>query len=933
MGRIARWISLALFVIATVSLNLLAAEPPAVNLLRLASVKVEDSSLGPSEAADLTRLTDGNPSTVATLTASEAAPFSVVYGFGGATVSADQLSVSLSSGGKTASTTKVDVLVSTLSAHAGFQSVRSDLLQPSDAEQTFSFSPVGARWIMLRLTPSKGQKQIVLAEIALRGHEGPPVSHYRFKESPAKAFDVLRRLQKLTTLNASISDDEAALFSDARDGKLHKWTFAEAALLASGVTRADQRRHYLDQLAEIEKEALAKVQAAKSPFEKSEGLLRYLHAGPMKKGYVSHQTDVATILDNGTFNCVSSATLYNIIARRLDLDARGVEVPNHAFSIVYDGADHADVETTTAGGFNPARDQAAQEQFTKLTGFAYIPDNNRDQRREVGEIGLIAIAYYNHGVELTDKKRYHEALLAYFRSMSLDSEFDSAVKNALSVLAIWSVELSQQKKFDQAIDVLSTGLELAPKDVTLVNNHRAVWSQWADSLIRARKTDEALVVLDRAAKALPDGPFQRMRAWVFIQPGEELANAGHWEEAIALAEPGLKQLTGEPRKELDEWGQGLYHRWANDAIGKKDFEKAVAVLQKGLDARPGDPKLTHNLAYSIQEWSSDVYQKQGIEKSELVAASMMKRYLNSEEISSVAKFHLQHSLRDLADKGRYEQALAAADRSREWLRDSQFDSELVHMIYDEWANSRQKQQDWKGATGVYAQALKRFPNDAHLKNNQAATWDRWADSYRQTNNWEGMLDVYEKAWGVVSEKQRIEQNIAYCVQEGAQAAAERKGPAEFQVFLKKQLARFKDIRQVSEIAENQVRRLVDNLASREKYDEALAAVDAGADLLGDPKRKADLADVLYDRWAERLSGKKDWQGAVDVYDKGLKRFPGDSHLEQNAKATWHQWANGLSEAKDWPSAIRVYQRALERFPTNSVFKQNLEYCRQQAGSK
>jgi tetratricopeptide (TPR) repeat protein len=932
MSRITRWLSLGSLAIIAASLNLFAAEAPAVNLFGLPSVKVEDSSLGPSEAADLTRLTDGNRSTMTTLTASEAAPFSVIYGFGGATVSPDQLSVFLPSGGKSASATKVDLLVSTLSAHAGFQSVRSDLLKPSDAEHTFAFQPVAARWIMLRLTPSKEQKQIVVAEIALRGHEGPPVSHYHFKESPAKAFDVLRRLQKLTALNVSIGEDEASLFSDAREGKLHKWTFGEAALLASGVTRADERRRYLDQLAEIEKEARAKIEAAKSPFEKGEALLRYLHAGPMKKGYVSRQTDVAAILDTGTYNCVSSATLYNVVARQLGLEARGVEVPNHAFSIVYDGTDHADVETTTAGGFNPARDQAAQEQFTKLTGFAYIPDSSRDQRREVNEVGLIAITYYNHGVELTEKKRYHEALLAYFCSMSLDSEFDSAVKNALSVLANWSVELSRQKKFDEAIQVLSTGLDLAPHDATLVNNHQAVWSEWADSLIRAHQTTEALSVLDRATKVLPNGPFQRMRAWVFIQPGEEFAKAERWEAALAVVEPGLKQLDGEPRKELDEWGQGLYHRWANAAIAKKDFDKAVGVLEKGLAARPADPKLTQNLAYSIQEWAADVYKKEGIAKSELVVASMVKRYPNSEEIGSVAKSHLQRSLRDLADQGRYEEALAAANRAREWLRDSQVSGELVHVIYDEWASARQKHQDWKGAADVYAQALARFPNDAHLKNNQAATWDSWADSQRRSNDWDGTLDIYEKAWKVLGDKQRIEQNIAYCVQEGAQAAS-RKGPAESKAFLKKQLARFKNIESLHAVVENHVRRLVDDLVSHEKYDEALSTIDGAGDLLGDPRRTTDLADLLYDRWAQRLSAKKDWQGAVDVYDKGLKRFPGAAHLEQNAVATWYQWANGLSEAKDWRAAIGVYERGLKRFPTNSVLKNNLEYCRQQAQSK
>jgi tetratricopeptide (TPR) repeat protein len=151
--------------------------------------------------------------------------------------------------------------------------------------------------------------------------------------------------------------------------------------------------------------------------------------------------------------------------------------------------------------------------------------------------------------------------------------------------------------------------------------------------------------------------------------------------------------------------------------------------------------------------------------------------------------------------------------------------------------------------------------------------------------------------------------------------------------LKKELARFKSIDQVQGVAANHLRRLVGDLATHEKYDDALAIIDRSADLLGDSRQKAELADVLYDRWADRLSNKKDWAEAVDVYDKGLKRFPGDAHLEQNAVALWYKWANGYSNAKDWQNAIRVYEQAAKRFPNNSVLKNNLEYCRQQSGAK
>ena len=203
----------------------------------------------------------------------------------------------------------------------------------------------------------------------------------------------------------------------------------------------------------------------------------------MAKGYVAAQTDLSGILDiTGTFNCVSSATIYNVLGRPAWSSICG---PSRSqitlFSILYDGTNHADYRgPPTASGFNPARDRAAQEDFEKKTGF---PLHSRQQpatsAREIGEAGLVAITYYNHGVTLIREKRYHEALLAYFRAMSLDQEFNSAVKNALASLGNWSRDLAAEGKFEEAVNVLGTGVELAPKDATLVHNRKVVWGDWA----------------------------------------------------------------------------------------------------------------------------------------------------------------------------------------------------------------------------------------------------------------------------------------------------------------------------------------------------------------------------------------------------------------------------------------------------------------------
>ena len=49
------------------------------------------------------------------------------------------------------------------------------------------------------------------------------------------------------------------------------------------------------------------------------------------------------MLDTGTFNCVSSATLFNIVCRRLGIEVGAVSQPGHVFSRI----PGYDVQTTS----------------------------------------------------------------------------------------------------------------------------------------------------------------------------------------------------------------------------------------------------------------------------------------------------------------------------------------------------------------------------------------------------------------------------------------------------------------------------------------------------------------------------------------------------------------------------------------------------------
>jgi tetratricopeptide (TPR) repeat protein len=319
---------------------------------------------------------------------------------------------------------------------------------------------------------------------------------YPFAVAPDKTFDVLAGLDAVSGQKSAPTADEAALFADAADGKLDQFSFADACLIASGVTDPAGRKKYLARLDQIEADARKALAGAATPAEQGERLLKFLHAGPMAKGYKGHQTDLHTVLDTGTFNCVSSAALYNVIGRRLGLDLRAVEIPQHVFAVLYDGDKRIDVETTNKAGFDPSDKGPSAKKVTKA-------ERHSGKRREIGEAGLAAVIAYNHGVTLAKEKRFHEATLANVRALALDPANPSAAQNAVADLTNWSLALSKAGKHGDALEVLKCGSRLDPKDGKFKNNTRAVYDAWAKTHMKDKDWAGAIKVYEGGLKDLP----------------------------------------------------------------------------------------------------------------------------------------------------------------------------------------------------------------------------------------------------------------------------------------------------------------------------------------------------------------------------------------------------------------------------------------------
>jgi tetratricopeptide (TPR) repeat protein len=339
---------------------------------------------------------------------------------------------------------------------------------------------------------------------------------------------------------------------------------------------------------------------------------------------------------------------------------------------------------------------------------------------------------------------------------------------------------------------------------------------------------------------------------------------------------------------LRQWRAGLYLRWGNDLTVKGHFEAAVDALDKGQRTEPKDKHLVNNLIYTIQEWAWKTYTKEGPESAKTIVARMQKRFPDLAGLPELAKNHAHRVVDDLSKAGKFQDALAAIDQHKDLIRDDADIKNLALVVYDSWAGKLSQAQKWDQAVDIYEKALGRLPNDGHMKNNLIFTIQEWT------------RDAY------------------------AAGGADKVKP-----ILLALMKRFPQLPEVKGVAKNHVGQTVQDLVTKQKYADALASIEAQADLLPNKDDAKTLAYPAYDAWADSLAKKKDWQSAVDVYAKALKQFPKDGHLTNNAVFTWDSWAKTYFGAKDWAAAIKVYEKALQQFPDDGTLKNNLNYCKEQ----
>ncbi|NQU25994.1 MAG: hypothetical protein HQ567_32300 [Candidatus Nealsonbacteria bacterium] len=426
---------------------------------------------------------------------------------------------------------------------------------------------------------------IVLAAVFLAAGGFAPA------EGPKDTGDVSAKVPE-TFFAGRLSALEEKLFADSGDGQLDEHSLLEAALIASGAEDTKTVSRYESQLDALAAEFRKSSDKTADPRRRAIAVFEFMHARVLRGNYRIECTDLREALSQGDFNCVSASVLYNCLAERMGLTVRGLEIPGHAMSRVVLDKGPLEVETTCPSWFRLMGDPRKQAEMVKKT-LGRDPAKARATAREVSPVEMVAMIYYNRGVDLLADKQFEQAAVANAKALWLDPSSTTARGNLLATINNWAIAAGSKHQFAEAVDLLHRGLALDPKYPTFTPNYVHIHHQWMEHLCGAGEFEEALEVLCRAETKLPDRPyFHRASMDVYRRWARSLFEQGKPDAAFALFTRAKSRHGTVPEVLAAEAGavndQGLA------LLKRGQAEEALAVFDRGLAVQPNAKLLRTN---------------------------------------------------------------------------------------------------------------------------------------------------------------------------------------------------------------------------------------------------------------------------------------------------------------------------------------------------
>lgn len=290
------------------------------------------------------------------------------------------------------------------------------------------------------------------------------------------------------------SASEARLFALARRGEVDaQWLF-EAALAADGVSEpaalAGYRRRWQKWCGQLN----AETTQWRSARESARAIFALLHRDALVGGYAADATGLQTALGGGGYNCVSATILFNSLAAAVGLNVAAIETPEHVYSVVRSSGGEFAVEMTCLRWFDLSADaqREALGEGSPSSGYrrpSWSETEVAGARRELSPAGLVALVYYNSGVDHLSRGAFRESLMANLKAMAFDPANSLAHGNLLATLNNWALTRYEARDYATAVRLIEYGRRLAPAHPPFEANLAAIYERWSEQFAGRRPLD------------------------------------------------------------------------------------------------------------------------------------------------------------------------------------------------------------------------------------------------------------------------------------------------------------------------------------------------------------------------------------------------------------------------------------------------------------
>jgi tetratricopeptide (TPR) repeat protein len=271
------------------------------------------------------------------------------------------------------------------------------------------------------------------------------------------------------TEELALSPLERQLFADAVEGSLDEFAVLDAALVACGDENSltiDRCRKTFDAVcSEVRQSAVS----ALTTLDLAEIIHRTLHQRLLGGGYDANATDLAETLRSGTYNCASATVLWIALARELKLEVHAVEMPGHVRVVVQCDGQFEEIEATC-----PRWPEAMRSISPLSPG---VRAGGTRPERAITSSGLLAMIYYNRGIDAFNDRQYADAVALNRGALRLDPDNQTARGNLLASINNWALALGDIGQFDAAERLLAAGRNFDPNHAAFAHNAAHIQQQ------------------------------------------------------------------------------------------------------------------------------------------------------------------------------------------------------------------------------------------------------------------------------------------------------------------------------------------------------------------------------------------------------------------------------------------------------------------------